>query len=310
MPARHIARLTVGFLGAATLAACSAATPPTVTAPPPPAAEAPPGAGAPDQSAPDRSAQTRCSTTAAARLGWGDPTRTSDFDAGLPPDWHPYGPEVGHAKQGVRTPEAITVADGVATITATADGTTGAMSWHPGQRFGRWEACARSDPGPDALHPVLILWPVAEDFPVGGEIDWMEIFDGDRQEVDVVVHHGPDNDAFGGKIEHDATRWTAWAVEWTPQRITTYRDGERWYTTDRADVFPPRPMNMTAQLDWFPPAGGGPASGGSALHLDWARQWALPESEPATLSLAPGDPATGQPDLHPDRAPRPLAVGP
>jgi len=46
------------------------------------------------------------------------------------------------------------------------------------------------------------------------------------------------------------------------------------------------------------------------MHMDWSRQWALPESEPATLSLAPGDPATGQPRLYPDRKPRPPAAGP
>ena len=118
--------------------------------------------------APQPTADTRCSTTAAERFGWGDPSRSSDFDAGLPPDWHPYGPEVGHDKKGVRTPAAITVSAGVATITGAADGTTGAMSWHPGQRYGRWEACVRMDPGPDALHGVLILWPVADDFPDGG----------------------------------------------------------------------------------------------------------------------------------------------
>ena len=276
---------------------------------PAPAAPAPTAAASPlvPSAAP---AVSHCPTTAADRLGWGAPTRASDFADGLPPDWHPYGPEVGHDEKGVRTPEAITVADGVATITATADGTTGAMSWHPGQRYGRWEACLRTDPGPDALHAVVILWPVAEDFPAGGEIDWVEVFRGDRSEVTVNIHRGPPDRSFGGKVDHDATRWTAWAVEWTPERITTYRDGERWYTTDRTDLFPPRPMNMTVQLDWFPPEGGGPAPVGSAMHLDWARQWALPVSEPATLSLAPGDPATGQPDRYPDRTPRPLTAGP
>jgi licheninase len=297
---RCTALLLVGLLGGAAVAACSA----PAAGPSPRPTPLVPGAAA---SAPGAS---HCPTTAAARLDWGAPTRASDFDGGLPDDWHPYGPEVGHDEKGVRTPEAITVADGVATITATADGTTGAMSWHPGQRYGRWEACLRTDPGPDALHAVVILWPVAEDFPAGGEIDWMEIFRGDRREVTVNIHHGPPDRSFGGAVDHDATRWTAWAVEWTPQRITTYRDGEEWYTTDRADLFPPRPMNVTVQLDWFPPRGGGPASSGSAMHLDWARQWALPGSEPATLSLAPGAPATGQPDIHPDRTPRPLTAGP
>ncbi len=304
MRRRRTSRHLVALLGATAVAlsaACADGSPGGPPTTPQRTAAATPAAAAPDPS--------DCPSTAAERHGWGGPTRASDFANGLPPDWHPYGPEPGHARKGVRTPEAIAVDGGTVTITATTDGTTGAMSWHPGQRYGRWEACVRSEVGPDALHPVLILWPVAEDFPVGGEIDWMEIFNGDRQEVNVVLHHGPDNDSFGGKIAHDATRWTSWAVEWTPQRITTYRDGEQWYTTTRSDVFPPRPMNMTMQLDWFPPDGGGPAERGSAMHMDWARQWALPESEPATLTLAPGDPATGQPRSYPDRKPRVLAPG-
>jgi licheninase len=296
---RGTALLAAGLLSGAALAGCAPGP-----APRPAAATAP-------LQPPSAPAATHCPTTAAQRLGWGAPARTADFDGGgLPADWHPYGPEIGHDGKGVRTPAAITVADGAATITATADGTTGAMSWHPGQRYGRWEACLRADPGPDALHAVAILWPVAEDFPAGGEIDWMEIFRGDRREVTVNIHHGPPDRSFGGAVDHDATRWTAWAVEWTAEHVTTYRDGVPWYRSDRTDLFPPRPMNMTVQLDWFPPVGGGPAPTGSALHLDWARQWALPTSEPAALSLAPGDPATGQPDRHPERTPRPQAAGP
>jgi Glycosyl hydrolases family 16 len=300
VPTRCAVRLLAALSAAVALVACGAGGSPDIAPQRTAASVATPAVPGPDN----------CPTTAAARLGWGAPTRASEFDAGLPPDWHPYGPEVGHDEKGVRTPQAITVVDGAATISATADGTTGAMSWHPGQRYGRWEACVRMDRGPDALHGVLILWPVAEDFPAGGEIDWMEIFRGDRQEATVNIHHGPPDTSFGGAVEHDATQWTAWAVEWTPQHITTYRDGEQWYSTRRADLFPPRPMNMTMQLDWFPPEGGGPASSGSAMHLDWARQWTLPQTQPATLSLGPGDPATGQPRTYPDRKPRPLAAGP
>ena len=139
-----------------------------------------------------------------------------------PPTGTPTARRSVTTRRACAPPQAITVRDGVATITATADGTTGAMSWHPGQRYGRWEACVRMDPGPDALHGVLILWPVAEDFPAGGEIDWMEVFRGDRQEVTVNIHHGPPDRSFGGAVEHDATQWTAWAVEWTPEHITTY----------------------------------------------------------------------------------------
>jgi licheninase len=86
--------------------------------------------------------------------------------------------------------------------------------------------------------------------------------------------------------------------------MTAYVDGAEWYSTTDTSHFPPRPMNMTMQLDRF-----GDADGPTAMQMDWARQWALPESEPATLSLAPGDPATGQPELFPDRVPRVLGGG-
>ncbi|OLT05773.1 hypothetical protein BJF90_02070 [Pseudonocardia sp. CNS-004] len=79
---------------------------------------------------------SECSVTAAERYGWGEPARRSDFSDALPGDWHPYGPEPGHSEEGTRTPDAITVADGNVTISATEEGTTGAMSWHPGQRYG------------------------------------------------------------------------------------------------------------------------------------------------------------------------------
>ncbi len=274
------------------VAACSSPAP----------APAPPPAPTRASAAPSAPGASNCPTTAAARLGWGAPTRSSDFNGStLPADWHPYGPEPGHQRNGVRTPAAITVADGVVTISGTPDGTTGAMSWHPGQRYGRWEACVRSDAAPDGLHAVLLLWPGAEDWPVGGEVDWMEISDPARQETGFFLHYGENNEQEAATVSHDATRWTAWALEWTPEKMTVYVDGEEWYSSTDTSHFPPRPMNMTMQLDYF-----GDTDTATAMHMDWAHQWALPESEPATLSLAPGDPATGQPGLHPERAPRRL----
>lgn len=105
-------------------------------------------------------ASSHCTETAAQKLGWGAPTRESDFDGTtVPPDWHPYGPEPGHNKKGTRTPEAVTVADGAMSISADADGNTGAVSWHPGQRYGRWEACVKSDEGQGGINALLLLSP-------------------------------------------------------------------------------------------------------------------------------------------------------
>lgn len=286
------------LVAAAALAGCATSRQP---APAPPVATT---TAAPATTTAAADPGPRCTQTAAARYGWGAPTRESDFDHGLPPDWHPYGPEPGHERRGERTPAAITVADGAVTIDGTATGTTGAMSWHPGQKYGRWEACVKSDAGRGGLNAVILLWPVAEDWPVGGEIDWMEIMDPTRQVTGFHLHYGADNQQSAADVTHDATQWTAWALEWTPQKITGYVNGAPWYTSTNTAAFPPRPMVMTMQLDYFPPAGGP-----SAMHMDWARQWALPQSVPATLSLAPGDPATGQPPLYPGRTPRPLGAG-
>lgn len=303
VPRSGVVALGAGLTLALSVVSACAQTSPTGTSGTPVASPSPAAPRATSTAAGPaaQGGSSHCSSTAAAANGWGAPTRASDFNGTtLPADWHPYGPEPGHERRGLRTPAAITVGDGEATVRGTADGTTGAMSWHPGQRYGRWELCIRSDPG--GLHSVVLLWPVAEDWPVGGEIDWMEIMDDDRQTTGFFLHHGSDNDTESGSVQIDATRWHAYALEWTPDRITGYVDGKSWYTIDDPSTFPPRPMNMTIQLDYF-----GDADTGSAMHVDWADQWALPESQPATLSLAPGDPATGQPELFPQRTPRVLS---
>ncbi|OLM17069.1 MULTISPECIES: glycoside hydrolase family 16 protein [unclassified Pseudonocardia] len=273
--------------------------------PQPDAEPAPPATGPAPQQPQQQQAPapaSHCTTTAADTLGWGEPTRRSDFDGtALPPDWHPYGPEPGHDKQGIRTPDQVSVADGAMTIRGDEDGTTGAVSWHPGQKYGRWEACVQSEKASGGLNALLLLWPVAEDFPVGGEVDWMEITDDTRQETEFFLHYGENNDQDYGSVEHDATQWSAYALEWTPEKITAFVNGKEWYSTTNTEQFPPRPMNMTMQLDYF-----GDAGGPTAMHMDWAKQWALPESEPAELTLAPGSNATGQPKDFPERAPRRL----
>lgn len=206
--------------------------------------------------------------TAAATLGWGEPVRADEFDASTE-GWSRYdGP--GHAGEGRRSPNAIAVRDGVLTITGDADGTTGGMSWGDGRRYGRWEARVRVPAGDPSYNAVLLLWPDAENWPEGGEIDFMEIGDADRQEVDVFLHYGEDDDQKHGRVATDATRWHHWAVEWTPTSITTFLDGRRWYRTTDEVVQPPGPMHLCIQLDWFPE--GAPVRE-STMQVDWVREY-------------------------------------
>ena len=118
---------------------------------------------------------------------------------------------------------------------------------------------------------MLILWPDDHPWPEGGEIDYAEVFDARRARLHFFLHYGPDNEQIGASKPVDTTRWHAYAVEWTPTRITGYVDGERFFRTTRRSAFPPGRMEPTIQLDWFPDGSGGTAS----LQVDWAVIYAL-----------------------------------
>lgn len=209
-------------------------------------------------------------TSAAETLGWGEPVRADEFEAGIG-QWSLYdGP--GHAGKGRRSPDAVSVHDGVPTITGDSSGTTGGMSWGDGRRYGRWEARVRAPAADPSYNALLLLWPDAEDFPIGGEIDFMEMMDHTRQKTHVFLHYGEDNKTISGSVVADATQWHNWAVEWTPTHIATYLDGEEWWRTERTEIFPPRPMHLCIQLDWFPHGGTVQAS---TMHVDWVREYDL-----------------------------------
>lgn len=209
--------------------------------------------------------------TAAERYGWTNLVRSDDFDdAELDPSWGVYdGP--GHGNNGVRSPEQVAVDAGVLRIAGTPEGVTGGMAW-PGQLHGRWEARARFPAGCGCYHPVLTLWPDAEDFPVGGEVDYAEVFDPARQELNFFLHYGPDNLQLHSGTQVDTTQWHHFAVEWTPDHITGFVDGEQFFYTDQRETLPPRAMHQTIQLDWFPSEG---VQDGALMEVDWIRQYGL-----------------------------------
>ena len=211
-------------------------------------------------------------TTAAETLGWTNLAHEDQFEGTEIRDaWSLYdGP--GHAGRGVRSPEAIRVHDGILTITGDEDGTSGGMGWTFGQWYGRWEVRARFPEGAASYHPVLILWPDAEDFPVGGEIDYAEVFDPARQKVNFFLHYGEDNRQHLARRVMDLTTWHHYAVEWTPDHVSGYIDGERWFHSEDPVAIPPRAMHQTIQLDWFPEDG---PTTKSTMDIDWIRQYSL-----------------------------------
>ena len=214
---------------------------------------------------------SHCTDTAARAYNWGEPNRSDGFtSASSLSGWSVYnGP--GHNGNGWRTPLAVSVEGGSLTITGDAHGNSGGMALNSGQLHGRWEICARSAPSAETYHAVALLWPDAEDWPVGGEIDFMEIVDPGRRSVEGFLHHGPDNQLEQGSVAVDATRWHSWAVEWTPESLVFFVDGRPWWETRNAAILPPRPMHLCLQLDNF----GGDTSPGGQMQVDWVRQYPL-----------------------------------
>jgi licheninase len=266
------------MVGALVLGSAATAGASPQPAPPPPAQEAP--AQSPGHE-----------TSAAALHGWGEPSRVEEFDGPLDGSWNVYdGP--GHAGKGRRTPSAISFADGVMTITGSPEGDTAGMAWEPGQRYGRWEGRVKAPASDESYNALLLLWPDAEDFPVGGEIDFMEMMDHTRQTTNIFLHYGKDNDQVAGEVRIDGTQWHNWAVEWAPTHVAAFVDGKEWWRTENTDILPPRAMHLCVQLDWFP----GDAKGEvqeSHMHVDWVKQYPFPGAE------AEGDPAPmteGTPD--------------
>ncbi len=215
--------------------------------------------------------------TAAEAFNWGEPDLVDEFDGDLS-GWNLYdGP--GHGGNGTRSPDAASTADGILTLDGTGDGTTAGMAWSEGsQKYGRWEVRMRAPKGSPSYNALALLWPTEENFPVGGEVDFAEIMDPDRSKVEMFLHYGEDNSQVHGEVEVDATEWHNYAVEWTPDSITAFVDGEEWWKTTDTGILPPGPMHLCLQLDWFPK---GDSESGQ-VQYEWVKQWALGEGESAS----------------------------
>jgi Glycosyl hydrolases family 16 len=200
--------------------------------------------------------------SAAAAKGW---TRVGgdEFNGGLSPLWSPYDSE-GHAGNGRRTPDAISVENGMLVIRGDSEGNTGGMSWKEDQRFGRWEMRARFPKGDDQYHPVLILWRESGG-KENGEVDFAETTSASN-DVSFFLHYGSEQDY--AKKALDITQWHNYAVEWVDGRITGYIDGEKWFESTKEETLPPGKMHPTIQLDYFP-EGGSPKP--TEMHVDYMR---------------------------------------
>lgn len=220
----------------------------------------------------DRSPAT--SPEAAVRYGWQIQDR-DEFDGNtLAPHWGPYS---GETTGGVGRfdPANLVVADGMLTVLGRGL-TSGGLAWEQGQQYGRWEVRARTERAV-GYGDVLILWPDAEDFPVGGEVDFMEIPKPERNDYNFNLHFGAGNDQNGIHVAGDFTQWHNYAGEWTADHVAGFVDGQEVFRSTTKEQIPPRPMHLAMQQDigpygddWIPPRDAStPAE--VRFQIDWVR---------------------------------------
>lgn len=193
---------------------------------------------------------SRSDTEAAVRGGW-RMVGNDEFD-GTALDRSKWTPYTGETTGGVgrHRAENISLRDGQLVLTSRGL-TSAGLHWRNGQQYGRWEIRAKTNPG-WGYGDVALLWPVAEDWPEGGELNFMEIPKGDRSESHAIVHYGEDNSQVGRTTTGDFTQWHNYAVEWLPDRVVFYIDGREVFRTTDPEKIPPRAMHLAMQQDIGP----------------------------------------------------------
>ncbi|MET3921607.1 glycoside hydrolase family 16 protein [Arthrobacter sp. UYEF20] len=251
-------------VGAPAAAVPAAAAPAVVPAAPAPAVV--PAANQAAAATPGRGTQ------AATNFGWGPVLAGDEFSNTGAPDpakWSVFK-GAGHSGKGVRSPQAWSVANGLATVNGDAAGTTGGMSAKfAQQKYGRWETRMKTNARDPQYHPVLILWPNNNTSANCAEIDYAE-GSTDTAMMKFFLHYacgGKDFQTYAAKPV-DSTQWHNYAVEWTPAGITGYLDGVKTFSDTNPAHQPTVGMHQTLQLDWFPD---GSATTASQMQVDWVR---------------------------------------
>lgn len=178
----------------------------------------------------------------------------------------------GHAGNGLRRPEAISVKNGWLTITAQmsqGELVSGGMAMKQNFKYGRFEFRVRTDVDPSAtMSGVVLTWPESGNWPSDGENDMYETgHDSTRKPFSTFIHYGADNQQYYTKHDADGAEWHVMAMEWEADEIRIYRDGPQvWNLTD-AVAIPDVPHHMTIQLDAFGKSLPAPVQ----MHVDWVR---------------------------------------
>lgn len=147
----------------------------------------------------------------------------------------------------------------------------------PTEPYGRWVIRARASAGDPDHGFAILLWPNAEDWPVGGEIDLLELPNGDRSRLQTSVHYSARNRQYTHFTPGDFSRWHNYGVTWAPTYIDFDLDGRRIFSVHAPDAIPHRPMHLAMQAGRNPSVKH-PGMQQSTLLIDWVKTYALPST--------------------------------
>ncbi len=211
----------------ATPSASTTATPTTTTAPP-------------TTRAPATTTATTAPTTASTSSGGACFQRSfpDDFNGtSVSGDWLVYVTNGAHSPHAIRRAEAVSVANGLLTITAKNDETgtlfSGGLRHLGNQRYGKFAVRVRTDADQtNATSGVVLTWPTSNNQPRDGENNLYETLKapGSRWPFYSFIHEPFDDRADGvsqKRFVHqaDATKWQEVTMEWTPSYIAVTRRG-------------------------------------------------------------------------------------
>lgn len=168
--------------------------------------------------------------------------------------WSVYGPNWGgHGGNGLRDGRAVSVGNGMLTITAQMlNGTlvSGGVKSRIDRTYGRYEFRVRTDADPSqATSGCVLTWPQSENWPAEGENNIYETTTSTRTPFSSFIHYSPQNWQYWFHHYEDGTQWHTMAMEWEPDQIRIYRDGAHVFTVTDTYAIPDWPHHVVMQLD-------------------------------------------------------------
>jgi beta-glucanase (GH16 family) len=173
----------------------------------------------------------------------------------------------GNAGVGKRVTSAVSVGDGELKITGNGMN-GGGLATDYNATYGYYEVRQRFDKNSIGYNTATLLWPKSGKWPVDGEIDIAEIFNGDTTECGSYVHWGADNKQLYNEYKGDFSQWHTWGVEWRPDGLTYYLDGKAFWNVTQAEAVPHNAHFLALQLDVNENTN---KANGSTFHVDYVR---------------------------------------